>query len=213
MGVGVEGERAGLAELAVAPDDRPAGEDIGELGHVGLRIAGADAHRVQFEDLAREVLVEARAALLWPAIELGPIDCALSRKFSIAGMLLDRAQHVGEAAEHVRADRLALERAGGGAADAALGDRDAEMIRPERDQPFDEADRRRTGLLEPRLRFGAKELLLGPRLVHHRSRRRRGVQAARAGASAATLGAGMPSRARRAASWRSRSCLRRQSSS
>ena len=69
---------------------------------------------------------------------------------------------------------VALERAGGGAANPALGDRDAKVIRPERGQPLDEADRRRTRLFEPRLRFGAKESLLGPRLVHHR-RRRRGV--------------------------------------
>ena len=78
----------------------------------------------------------------------------------------------------MRADRLALERAGGGAADVALGDRDAKMIRPERDQPLDEADRRGAGLLEPRLRVGAKELLLGPAAAFiMRGRRRRGVVA------------------------------------
>ena len=63
-------------------------------------------------------------------------------------MLFDRAQHVGETAGHIGADRLALERAGAGAPDIALGDRNAEMIRPERDQPLDEnrSARRRRGL-------------------------------------------------------------------
>ena len=79
-------------------------------------------------------------------------------------------------------DRLALEGAGGGAADLALGRRDAEMVGPERNQPLDEADRRGAGLLEARLCVGPKELLLGARLVHHRAgrgghaRRRRGIE-------------------------------------
>jgi hypothetical protein len=57
------------------------------------------------------------------------------------------------------ADRLALERAGADAADIALGDGDAEMVRPERDQPFDEANRRGAGAGQPRHRLGAKNLL------------------------------------------------------
>ena len=39
--------------------DRPAGQDLGEIGDVGLGVDGAHAERVQFEDFAREVLVEA----------------------------------------------------------------------------------------------------------------------------------------------------------
>src|SRR5258706_477359 len=52
-------------------------------------------------------------------------------------MALDRKQHVGEAAEHVRADRLALISAGHG---RNLVGRDAEMIRPKPHQPLDETD-------------------------------------------------------------------------
>ena len=57
-------------------------------------------------------------------------------------MALDREQHVAEAAEHMRADRLALERAGD-RPHAGLVGRHAEMVRPEPDQPLDEADARR----------------------------------------------------------------------
>ena len=87
-------------------------------------------------------------------------------------MLFDGAQHVGETAEHMRADRLALEGAGGGATDVALGDRNAEVIRPEGRQAFNEADRRRTGLFETGLRIGAKILLIGAFVVHRRAGRR-----------------------------------------
>ena len=52
-------------------------------------------------------------------------------------MALDRQQHVGEAAEHMRADRLALVGAGHA---ADLVRRDAEMVGPEPDQPLGEAD-------------------------------------------------------------------------
>ena len=77
------------------------------------------------------------------------------------GVLLDRAQHVGETAERMRPDRLALERAGDAAADVALGDRDAKVVGPESDQPLDEADRRRAGPLQPRRGLGAEGLLFG----------------------------------------------------
>ena len=83
-------------------------------------------------------------------------------------MPLDREQHVGEPAEHMGANRLALERARRAAADHALGDRYAKVIRPERDQAFDEADRRRIGLREPDLRVVAKGCLLGWRFRLHR---------------------------------------------
>ena len=66
----IEDEGAGLAELAFAPDDRPAGQDVRELRDVGLAIAGADAHRVQFEDFARQILVEAALAIV-PRLGIG----------------------------------------------------------------------------------------------------------------------------------------------
>src|SRR5579871_6124396 len=49
----------GLAEpLFLQPDDAPARQRPRELGYVGLRVAGADAQRVQLHDLASEVLVQ-----------------------------------------------------------------------------------------------------------------------------------------------------------
>ena len=52
-------------------------------------------------------------------------------------MLLDREQHVLEAAEHVRADRFEFEQAGK-ADHRQLVDRDREMVGPEMHQPLDE---------------------------------------------------------------------------
>ncbi|MEY9470200.1 hypothetical protein ABH992_002599 [Bradyrhizobium yuanmingense] len=75
------------------------------------------------------------------------------------GMLLDRPQHVGEAPEHVRPDRLALERPGPDPRQLALAGGDAEMIGPERDQALGEAAFGERGALQPRQRLGAKGFL------------------------------------------------------
>ncbi len=119
-------------------DHRPAGDDVGEARHVVLGVDGAHAERMQLEDFAREILVE--TALLPLAGDRVRADRARIVEIDQhRRMGLDRQQHVGEAAEHVRADRLALV----GAADrthAALVGGDAEMIRPEPDEPFGEAD-------------------------------------------------------------------------
>ncbi len=74
-------------------------------------------------------------------------------------MLLDRLQHLGKAPEHVRADRLALERAGPHPRQLALVCGDAEMIGPEHDQTLGEAAIDHHGALQPRQRLGAKGLL------------------------------------------------------
>jgi hypothetical protein len=57
-------------------------------------------------------------------------------------MGLNRQQHVLEAAEQVRPDRLALEGAGGDAHARALRHGNGEMVGPEHRQPFGEADHR-----------------------------------------------------------------------
>jgi hypothetical protein len=89
-------------------------------------------------------------------------------------MLFYGAQHVCEAAGHVRTDRLALERARGGVADVALGDRYSEVVGPERDEPLDKADRRGRRPGESRGDLGAKVFLFdGRRGGHHRACRRR----------------------------------------
>lgn len=67
--------------------------------------------------------------------------------------MLDGQQHVGEAAEHEGADSLALESAGAGPHELALGGRDAEMVRPETDQSFDKAGCGTERLVETGLRF------------------------------------------------------------
>src|SRR5262249_60403783 len=100
----------------------------------GRGVAGAYAERMQLHDLAREGLVEALAATetghrVW-SDRARIVEIVQHR-----GMGLDREQHVGEPAEHMRPDRLALE----GAGDCPhLVGRDAEMVRPEPYQPLDE---------------------------------------------------------------------------
>ena len=72
------------------PIDQPV-MTLGERRDVVLRVAAVDAERVQLEDLARQVLVEAELAAAALRGELarransGPIDVWLSRYMSIAG--------------------------------------------------------------------------------------------------------------------------------
>ena len=100
----VIGIRYGLA-------DRPAGQDLGEIGDVVLRVGRAHAERVQFQDLARQILVEAAVAIdagdRVGTDRLGVVEVQQHRRMAFGG-----EQHVGEAAEYMRADRLALIGAG-----------------------------------------------------------------------------------------------------
>ncbi len=59
--ISIEDERPRLAELAHAAGKGPAGDDPRQRRHVGLRISAIHAERMQFEDFAREILVEATA--------------------------------------------------------------------------------------------------------------------------------------------------------
>ncbi|MGY3369295.1 hypothetical protein ACVWZL_006420 [Bradyrhizobium sp. GM2.4] len=95
----------------------------------------------------------------WPARESGPSDCLVVEEEQHRRMLLHRFQHVGETSEHMRPDRLALERTGPDPRQLALAGGDAEMVGPEHDQPFGEAalDQRRA--LQPRQCLGAKGFL------------------------------------------------------
>ena len=77
-----------------------------------------------------------------PARESGTDRMHVVEEMQHRRMAFDGEQHVGKTPEHVRADRLALERAGGDAADRPLRSRHAEMVRPERDQPLGEAGAR-----------------------------------------------------------------------
>ena len=79
-------------------------------------------------------------------------------------MGLGGAQQRGELAKDIRADRLALERPGGGAQLRALGDRHGEMVRPEGDEPLDQAQARLQLLLKPRRGLRPKQSLLDLRL-------------------------------------------------
>jgi hypothetical protein len=119
--------------------DAPAGERAGELGDVVLAVAAAHAGRVQLEDLARQVLVEAALALgvggggALRGEALGADRADLVEVDQHRRVTLDRDQQRLERAEHVRPDRLGLERAGD-RSERRLLDRDREVVGPEVDQ-------------------------------------------------------------------------------
>src|SRR6185369_6057102 len=62
--LGAEDELARLAATEASPfaADRPAGDDLGERRDILLRVATIDAERVQLQNLARQILVEAHLA-------------------------------------------------------------------------------------------------------------------------------------------------------
>src|SRR5882757_6333841 len=62
VSIGVEGERTGRTEPAVAAGIGPAGDDARQRRHILLRVTTADTKRVQLHDLAREIFVEATLA-------------------------------------------------------------------------------------------------------------------------------------------------------
>ena len=115
----IEDEGAGLAHLAGRSGKRPTGEDAREIGDIGLRVTGADAERVQLHDLSAEIFVEAALAVL-AGLGVGSDRLRVVEVMQHRRVTLDRDKHVGELAEDVRADRLALEAAGGYPGDAAL---------------------------------------------------------------------------------------------
>ena len=93
MRIGVEHEGAGRAELALPSGIGPAGDDARQRGDVVLRIAAADAERMQLHDLAREIFVQAAVAVL-PGARIRPERLLVVEKEQHRRMLLDRLQHV-----------------------------------------------------------------------------------------------------------------------
>jgi len=108
MRIGIEREAAGHAQLPLAPGKGPAGDDARERGHVLLRIAAADTERMQLHDFAREIFIQPAMAVD-SAARVGPERLLVVEEEQHRRMLLDRLQHVGKAAEHMRSDRFALE--------------------------------------------------------------------------------------------------------
>ncbi len=132
-----------LSRAAAEPGDGQPGQRLGKGDHIGLRIAGADTERVQFHDLARQILVETRTLLAAP-----PADARGDRAFGAEALRLieiekhgrmthRRDQQVRKIAHDVRADRLELV-ISGKADHRQLVGRNGEMIGPEMRQPFGE---------------------------------------------------------------------------
>jgi hypothetical protein len=103
----IEDEFAAVLRVAGRRNDGPAGEDLSEAGHVVLGVDAAHAERMQLENLAREVLVESEVAdqsgHRVRADRARIVEIDQHRR-----MALHSEQHVGEAAEDVRPDRLAF---------------------------------------------------------------------------------------------------------
>ena len=127
--------------------DAPSGEDLGERDDVGLGVAGRDPDRVQLEQFARVVLVEAAAgALAVPAVRPGRV--VVVEVAQHGGVLGGRHQQIGEAAEDMRADRLALIGADHPGHEILGLVRHREVVGPEHRPAFVEADRGLAGLNE-----------------------------------------------------------------
>src|SRR5262249_29034625 len=122
-------------------EEGPAGEHIRKTRYIGLRISAADAERVQFENLAGEVLVQTLVT-----IDAG--DRIRAHRFRVievkqhGRMAFDRGQHVSEGAEDARPYRLAL--IGTGHRNDLVG-RNTEGIGPKQKTTLDEDDLRCDG--------------------------------------------------------------------
>src|ERR1700691_3938042 len=136
-----EGSDRTARVLSLTAADRPACQDLGKAGDIGLRVAAINAERVQFQNLAREILIQAKCS----AARGGPTPCDRIRSHRLLvvqvqqhrRMRLDREQQVVKSSHDMRSDRLALETARD-AKHRGLVDRDREMIAPEIHQPLDE---------------------------------------------------------------------------
>ena len=142
------------ARVEVRPE---AGQQLGELPHVVLPVVGPDPERVQFQHLARQVLVQpAPAPLARGRVRPdGPILVQIDEHHRMG----DRGpEQVGEARADVRTDRLALEARRRQPALRAPA-HDGEVVGPEPDQPLVEAVRRQHALGDPPLDVGLVERL------------------------------------------------------
>ena len=104
--------------------DADAGQNPRQFLDVGLGVAGADAHGVQFHDLARVVLVEMAGGVI------GIVEIAQHRR-----MTQRRRQQVAEAPHRKRPDRAILVVADHDA-DVRLVEVHIEMVEPEPDHAF-----------------------------------------------------------------------------
>src|SRR3984957_12507219 len=157
--IGVEHEAAGRAELSLPSGEGPAGDDARQRRHIVLGVAAADAERMQFHDLAREILVQPALAVL-PGAGVRGERVVIVEKAKHRRMLLNRLEHLTEASEHVGPDCLALERASPDPRQFALVGGNAKMVGPEHHQPLGESAIGEHRALQARQRFRAEGFLM-----------------------------------------------------
>ena len=157
----VERELAAVVGIVGSRDERPPRQHLGEADHVVLRIPGADAQRVQLQDLAGEVLVEPARAVD-AGDRVGPHRRRVVEVEQHGRVTLGGQQQIDEAGEDMRADGFAL--IGAGHALDLVG-RDAEMVRPEPRQPLCKSNLRRECRIDARLDLVEVDLPAG---IRHR---------------------------------------------
>jgi len=125
----------------------PAGEDTRQRRDVSLRVAAVDAERVQLHQLACVVFVEAAAA------RTGRRTAGVVQVMQHRRMPRRRVQHVGEAAQRIRADRVLLVVAHEHAVEV-LAPEDVEVVVPEGHHHFLELARAGQRTVDARLPGG-----------------------------------------------------------
>ena len=132
VGLGAED----VAGVHAVEFDGPAGEDLGELGDVGLGVAARGAEGVELEALAGEVFVQA-AFLGFAGLAVGADGIVVVEIHEHCGVAHDGEEHGEEGAGDVGADGLADVGAddGGG---AALAGADGEVVGPKPDEALAE---------------------------------------------------------------------------
>ena len=146
----------------------PAGQNFRELLNILLRVPAVHAQRVQLEQLARVVFIQ--PTLLSAAGAAAESASTRARTDGLEVVEVDqhrrmpcrREHHVFEPAEHVRPDGFSLVAAGKRHNEHLRADRHTEMIRPERDEPFDERPIGRRTRCERGTPFGAGDLDQAP---------------------------------------------------
>ena len=133
---GIEREFAAMLGIIGRWQQGPSGEHLGEAYDVILGVAAAHTQRVQLQNLACNVFVEATGAIdAGDRIRSNRIDVVEIEQHR--RMALDGQQHIGEPADNMGPNGLAL--IGPGHALNLVG-RDAEMVGPEPDQPLHKSD-------------------------------------------------------------------------
>ncbi|MGY4326312.1 hypothetical protein ACVWWG_000726 [Bradyrhizobium sp. LB7.2] len=132
----IEDELATVLGIVSGRNKRPSRQHIGKADDVVLAVAGTHAERMQLHDFARNVLVQAAAAVD-AGNRVRPHRAEIVEIEQHRRMALDGLKQIDEVTERIGANGLALVSTRHA---LDLVGRDAEMVGPEPHQPLGEAD-------------------------------------------------------------------------